>query len=68
MAYSDQDILGKIGDLLVEINEHYAGLDKNNLASKKADILLLAAQANQLASIHLSHYKHLEWIVVNHFL
>lgn len=50
MAYSDQDILGKIGDLLVEINEHYAGLDKNNLASKKADILLLAAQAKYLAA------------------
>lgn len=50
MAYSDQDILGKIGDLLVEINEHYAGLDKKNLASKKADILLLAAQAKYLAA------------------
>ena len=50
MAYSDQDILGKIGDLLVEINEQYASLEKDNVGSRKAEILLLAAQAKYLAA------------------
>ncbi len=50
MAYSDEDILGKIGDLLVEINEQYAGLDKDNLEGKKSEIFLLASQAKYLAA------------------
>jgi len=50
MAYSDQDILGKIGDLLLEINEQYAGLEKDNLGGRKADVLLLAAKAKYLAA------------------
>lgn len=50
MAYSDQNILGKIGDLLLEINEQYAGLEKDKLGDRKADILLLSAQAKYLAA------------------
>lgn len=50
MAYTDQDILGKIGDLLVEINEQYAGLEKDKLGERRAEVLLLAAQAKYLAA------------------
>lgn len=50
MAYTDQDILGKIGDLLVEINEQYAGLENASLTERKVDILLLAAQTKYLAA------------------
>lgn len=50
MAYTDQDILGKIGDLLVEINEQYAGLQNASLTERKVDILLLSAQTKYLAA------------------
>lgn len=50
MAYSQQDIYGKVGDLLLEINEQYAALNKDSLGANKTDVLLLAAQAKYLAA------------------
>lgn len=50
MAYSQQDIYNKIGDLLVELNEQYANLNKDRVAHDRTQILLLAAQAKYLAA------------------
>lgn len=59
MAYKEQDILGKIGDLLVEINEQYASLDGNQISGHRTEILLLAAQAKYLAA-HLDVLANLQ--------
>ncbi|MGN0019914.1 MAG: hypothetical protein ACI35Z_03905 [Sphingobacterium hotanense] len=50
MAYSQQDIYNKIGDLLVEINEQYASLDKAKLTQDSVQVQLMAAQAKFLAA------------------
>lgn len=50
MAYSQQDIYNKIGDLLVELNEQYANLNKDSVAQDRTQVLLLAAQAKYLAA------------------
>ncbi|WKK57293.1 hypothetical protein [Sphingobacterium sp. BN32] len=50
MAYSQQDIYNKIGDLLVEINEQYASLDKATLTQDSIQLQLLAAQAKFLSA------------------
>ena len=50
MAYSQQDIYNKIGDLLVEINEQYASLDKATLTQDSVQLQLMAAQAKFLAA------------------
>lgn len=50
MAYSQQDIYNKIGDLLVEINEQYASLDKAKLTQDSVQVQLMAAQAKYLAA------------------
>ena len=52
MAYSDQDILTKINDLLLNINEQYTSLEKDNLSDNVTDLLMLSAQAKYLA-LHL---------------
>ena len=50
MAYTNHQIIDRIGDLLVEINEQYAELDKESLENNNAEILLLSAQAKYLAA------------------
>lgn len=49
MAYSDQDILTKINDLLLDINEQYTSLNKDTLSENVTDLLMLSAQAKYLA-------------------
>jgi len=49
MAYSDQDILTKINELLLDINEQYTSLNKDTLSENVTDLLMLSAQAKFLA-------------------
>lgn len=53
MAYSEQDIKGKIGELLEEINEQFTSIDGELEAKHRTEILLLEAKAHYLGA-HLS--------------
>lgn len=50
MAYTEQDILGKIGDLLVDVNEHYAALEKDSPSIPVEEVNFLTAKVKFLAA------------------
>ncbi|GAA4136104.1 hypothetical protein GCM10022216_10600 [Sphingobacterium kyonggiense] len=53
MSYTNQDILGRIGDLLVDLNERYAALNSEDLSKDRLELLMLSAKAKYLAE-HLT--------------
>ncbi|MFZ4260795.1 hypothetical protein ACFRAE_02055 [Sphingobacterium sp. HJSM2_6] len=50
MAYTEQDILGKIGDLLVDVNEQFASIQKNGSNLPANEVNFLAAKVKFLAA------------------